>query len=50
MIMVQMAQMMHRRMSAVAVVIIKHCVGCTVANNNFFTCICKVQIGIRKVC
>jgi hypothetical protein len=48
MTMVQMAQLMQRRMIAV-VVIIQHCVGCTVTNNNFFACICKVQVGIRKV-
>jgi hypothetical protein len=48
MVMVQMAQLMHRRIIAV-VVIIQHCIGCTVTNNNFFTCICEVQVGIRKV-
>jgi hypothetical protein len=48
-IVVQMAQLMQRRMCGVTVVVIKHCVGCTVANNNFFTLICKVQVGIRKV-
>jgi hypothetical protein len=38
--MMQMAQPMQRRMIAVTVVvIIQHCIGCTVANNNFFTCI-----------
>jgi hypothetical protein len=50
MIMVQMAQLIQRRMIAVAAVVtVQHCVGCTVANNNFFTRICKVQVGIRKV-
>jgi hypothetical protein len=49
-IVLQMAQLMQRRLCIVTVVVItKQRVGCTVANDNFFILICKVQVGIRKV-